>query len=331
MFMRNLHAVSRRLLLVGLFLTTASSLAAQSNPALDRGIRHFEAREFAEAKRVLLPFAEQNPRHARAAFYVGQIFRQEGEVDRGIEWLERAVRLEPTSSDYHLNLAGAYGEKAQRSNAVRQAMLARRAKSHLDEAVRLNPESLDARMGLVQFYAIAPGVMGGSKAKAREQAEEIQRRNPYRGVFAHGAILEMERNFAVAEARYQAALRQYPDSTALYYRVAFVAASQEQFDRAFETLESLLRRKPTETGALFQIGRASAMSGQRLERGEEALRAYLRNPARPGPPPAAAHWRLGMIYEKKGRRDQARAEYQAALRLDPAHREARAALRKLGE
>jgi tetratricopeptide (TPR) repeat protein len=329
--MRTARVVSRGLLAIGFFLIAAPGAGAQSAGSLERGVRLFEAGEHAEAKRVLLPLAEQNPGNARAAFYVGQIFRHEGNVDRGIEWLERAIRLDPASSDYHLNLAGAYGDKAQRANAVRQAMLARKAKSHLDEAVRLSPESLDARFGLVQFYTIAPGVMGGSKARAREQAAEIQRRNPYRGAMATGMILESEKNFAAAEAEYRRSLRQYPDSITLYYRIASAAGAQEQYDRAFEILEEMARRKPDEMGALYQIGRVSAVSGQRLERGEEALRSYLRRPAPRGPSPAASHWRLGMILEKQGRRDQARAEYQAALRLDPGHREARAALRKLGE
>jgi tetratricopeptide (TPR) repeat protein len=327
--MRTLRVLCRGLLPLALLIVGTTHAASQSNATLDRGIRHFEAGELAEARRILLPFAEQNPRDARAAFYLGQVFRREGNVDRGIEWLERAVRLDPTSSEYHLHLAGAYGEKAVRANPVRQAMLARRTKSHLDEAVRLNPESIEARFGLVQFYTVAPGVMGGSKPRAREQAAEIQRRNPYRGTLATGLILESERDFARAEAEYRRAIRQYPDSTALYFRAALAAGNQEEYDRAIETLEELVRRRPDEVGALYQIGRASAISGQRLERGEAALRAYLRRPAA-SPPPAAAHWRLGMILEKQGRRDQARAEYQAALRLDPQHREARAALRQLG-
>jgi tetratricopeptide (TPR) repeat protein len=42
-----------------------------------------------------------------------------------------------------------------------------------------------------------------------------------------------------------------------------------------------------------------------------------------------AHFRLAAIYEKTGRKDLARQEYQNALRLDPAMKEARQALAKL--
>jgi hypothetical protein len=46
-------------------------------------------------------------------------------------------------------------------------------KKKFEQAVELNPENFDARMGLLQFYLMAPGIMGGSKDKAREQAGEI--------------------------------------------------------------------------------------------------------------------------------------------------------------
>jgi len=39
------------------------------------------------------------------------------------------------------------------------------------------------------FFNIAPGILGGSNAKAREQAAEIQQREPSRGVMATGMAL----------------------------------------------------------------------------------------------------------------------------------------------
>ena len=84
-------------------------------------------------------------------------------------------------------------------------------------------------------------------------------------------------------------------------------------------------------GALFQIGKTGALSGQRLERAEEALAEYLKaTPGREDPPLAAAHWRLGMVYEKKSDRERAKSEYQSALRLDPKYKPAQDALKKLG-
>ena len=45
---------------------------------------------------------------------------------------------------------------------------------------------------------------------------------------------------------------------------------------------------------------------------------------------AHARWRLGMIYEKLGRKDLARREYETALKLDAELEQAREALENLG-
>lgn len=82
---------------------------------------------------------------------------------------------------------------------------------------------------------------------------------------------------------------------------------------------------------LYQIGRLAAVSGERLERGEGALREYLAVGPEPNSPSlAAARWRLGMVLERQGRVAEARRECEAALVLDPKLEGARGSLRKLG-
>jgi Flp pilus assembly protein TadD len=60
------------------------------------------------------------------------------------------------------------------------------------------------------------------------------------------------------------------------------------------------------------------MCGQRLDQGASALRQYLAStPTEDEPPLWAAHWRLGQILEKMSDVPGARAEYAAALKLNP--------------
>ena len=86
-------------------------------------------------------------------------------------------------SAHHLWLANSIGEQAQHTNKLKQPFMARRIKSEFDKAVELDPTSIDARHGLIQFYSQAPGVMGGSMDKAKEQAREIEKLNAMRGHF----------------------------------------------------------------------------------------------------------------------------------------------------
>lgn len=98
------------------------------------------------------------------------------EYDRAIEWFEKAVQLDEQNSDFHLWLGRAYGHQALRSHVLKQPFLALKVKEHFERAVELNPDNLAARADLQEYYEKAPGFLGGSNDKARQQAEEIARR-----------------------------------------------------------------------------------------------------------------------------------------------------------
>jgi tetratricopeptide (TPR) repeat protein len=172
--------------------------------------------------------------------------------------------------------------------------------------------------------------MGGSVAKAREQARAIAKYSAFRGHLAAGAIAEREKQDAAAEREYVAAIAAAPDSAIAYAALGDLYRRTGRYDQAFATFERLRRALPREASALYLIGRTSAVSGQRLEDGERALKAYLAAPRKPTDPPlASAHFRLGAIYEKQRRRDLAREQYEATLRLDPDQGEAREGLKRV--
>jgi TolA-binding protein len=87
---------------------------------------------------------------------------------------------------------------------------------------------------------------------------------------------------------------------------------------------------PQEIRVLYEIGRTGGLSGSRLDRAEESLRAYLAHqPDWDSPSLASAHYWLGTVLEKKGRWDEVRREYAKALQQEPANLAAKEALRRL--
>src|ERR1700716_2797141 len=100
------------------------------------------------------------------------------EWDRGISDCERAVKLEPGNSSYHLWLGRVYGEKADRTSFFRRAGMAKKVRMEFERAVELSPASWEARTDLAEFYLEAPGVVGGGKDKARAQAQAPTSLNP---------------------------------------------------------------------------------------------------------------------------------------------------------
>src|SRR6266508_6386499 len=127
--------------------------------------------------------------------------------------------------------------------------------------------------------------------------------------------------------RSYAALRNFADKPEPYYWIGSFYERRKNYARAFEVYEQLLEKKPGEWSACYQIGRTAVVSGERLDRGVECLKLYLSHtPNLEEPSLAWAHYRLGMLYEKKRAKGLAREEYTAALSLDPALKEARKAL-----
>src|SRR5258706_8281578 len=94
-----------------------------------------------------------------------------GDSDAAIGILEKAVAQSPKSAEAHFFLGSAYAAKAQESGMFSAASYASKVKDEFGTAVALNPKYVDARYGLVQLYAAAPGIMGGSFEKAFEQAK----------------------------------------------------------------------------------------------------------------------------------------------------------------
>ena len=105
---------------------------------------------------------------------------------------------------------------------------------------------------------------------------------------------------------------------------------EKNFKAAFEEFESAIRLDPAYMSAWFALGRTAGVAGANLARGEESLKKYLAySPKENEPPLANAHYWLGAIYEKEGRKEEAKQRYQAALKLNPALKQAAEALKRV--
>ncbi len=311
------------------FALLASTLVAVSLPAqsVEQGIQLFNTKRYAEAQVALLP---HGPTDASAAYYLGRIEMENSDADRAAEWFEGAVKLNPKSAVYYDWLGRAYGTQAQHASKFRLPFLARKTKNAWDTALALDPDNLDVRDDLITYYTQAPGFLGGSKEKAREMALEIKKRNPYRGSAAAANLCAATKDIACVERELQQMVTSYPDSANVYASLAAFYANQKQFDKSFAVLDQRLRTKPNELTCLYQVGRTASLSGENLDRGEQALKTYLASPTpERGPEPAHVHYRLGTIYAKKGAKDLAREEYRTALLLNPKHQDAQKALAAL--
>lgn len=316
--------------LSALLLLLPAALRAQ-DPTLDRASKAIESGQAATVKGELATYVKQHPRSAPAAILLGRVHLAAGDPGTAADWFEKAAELDPRNASAEFYKGAAYGEQAMRASKLRQPFLAKKVQGAFEKAVQLDPDYLDARDGLVDFYRMAPGFMGGGMDKARAQATEIRRRDARRGAYAFAEIAVAEKKWDAAAQEYERAVAAAPDSVTSYVLLADVQGRQGKWELAWATLERYRARRPADPRLPYYTGRLAATSGLRLEEGEQALRAYLAYAPRPNEPThATAHWRLGQIRERRADKAGARAEYETALRLDPGQRQVKDALKKLG-
>lgn len=313
--------------ILGALLTFAAALSAQNG---DAGIASFNAHRYAEARRELDATVRAHPDDARAHHYLGRIAMHETRFHEAITHLRKASELEPSVAEHQVLLGRAYGQLAVRSGLTKKFGLAKRARAALERAVELDPTSIEARSGLIQFHLLAPGLVGGSSSKARAHAAEIARQNPFRGALARAWIAEDRKKYDEAAREYRDAIARAPDSLISYWGLAQLWQRGERFDSSFALMKDLIGRKPDAMPAYYYYGRAASLSGQRLPEGVAALERYIAYEPREGEPPrSSAHYRLGLVYERMGEREKAKREFETSLRLEPTRGEVKEALRRV--
>lgn len=204
--------------------STAPALAAAG--AIAPGLRLFESRRLEEARKFFEPYVAKNPGDAQAAYYLGRTLFALGRFEPASEQLEKSAAIRP-DSDTLLWLGRAYGQHAMQVSVFRQAGLARKCREAWERAVALDPDNLNVREDLIQYYLRAPGFMGGGLEKAREQAAEIRKRDAVRGSLAAVTIHLHQKNNAAAEKELAEAIRHIPaDSPAslglFHYRLGTI-------------------------------------------------------------------------------------------------------------
>jgi Tfp pilus assembly protein PilF len=261
----------------------------------------------------------------------GRAAMQRNDYETAANLLEKAVAQNPNISEAHCLLGEAYGSLAQRANIFKQPSLASKTHREFARAVDLDPNNLDARFALIEFYMIAPGFMGGDEKKALAQAGEIRKREAMRGHQAFAYIYGRQKKHDLARQEYVDAVKEEPSSPKTHYwlGISFLTADKN-YKAAAEEFEMAVKLDPTYMPGWFQIGHMAALSGANLQRGEEALQRYLTyTPKMDEPQHYRAYYWLGGIFEKQGKKGEARQSYALSLKINPRQPDVAEALKKI--
>jgi len=286
-------------LLATLLAGTIGVRAADASPAVTpmaAARKLFDDGQYSEARTAFEKIATVDPQNAEVMFYLGWTAFRLNQPEESAKLLEKATAFDGAKSLYFQVLGDAYGILAQRASIFGKAGWAKKCLTAYNRAIELDPGNLDARAARFGYYWHAPAIVGGGMDKARAEAEEIRQRDPVRGAQA----------------------------------LADLYISEKRYAEAFAVIDELIAKRPDDMPAQYQLGRLAAITGRQLDRGAAALQGYLGySPQGREPAIAAAHWRLGMVHEKRGNKAAARTEYEAALQLAPDFAVVRESLAKL--
>jgi tetratricopeptide (TPR) repeat protein len=309
-------------------LLLSCSLFAQS-PKIDQGKSLYEAKKYDEAVKFFTAIDDESKDYAAAQYYLGRVAFDKKEYDDAADFFEEAVDANDKVADYQEWLGNTYGTIAQDANMIKQGMLAPKMKGAWENAIALDPKNIEARKSLIQFYLQAPSIMGGSIDKAKEVAKQIVKLNPAEGHRSMGNIYLKEEKPVDAEKEY---LEMVKSDAATAGILSTFYVNQKQYDKAFAYFEEAIKKNADDMIPQYQFGRASAISGQKMDRGEEYLRKYLKYTPKPNEPShGGANMRLGQILEKKGNKAEAKKLYETALKMDNNLKEAKEGLERVSK
>ncbi len=243
-----------------------------------------------EAERTL----ELNPGNADALQDMAEYYWHApefagGDKEKARQMVERLMRVDSVR---------AYALRAEfAADATDTAARKSAVEAIWQQAVAARPDSYRARAGLAQSYLAE----GGDKLRLAEmEAKKAVALNASRigGYRLLADVYATEGRWSDLDAVLRQARAQVPDDLSPMYEAA----------------QSVLV-----TNAARQLGRA-----------ETYLRDYLQQPAEGQEPTlGAAHWRLGLVLEKEGKKSDAVRELQTAVNMDPSLDGAKKDLKRL--
>jgi tetratricopeptide (TPR) repeat protein len=317
-----------------LFVLLAQPPRARGQEAsLEAGRTAYENSDYAAAIELLKAAAAKEPGNGEIQLLLTKAYLGADKFDAAVASGERAVAINPKSSEYHNWLGQAYGGKADHASMFSAPSLARKTQKEFATAVQLDERNFDATQNLIDYDCQAPSFVGGGEDKAQPLIQKLLALDASQGHFAAGKCRLQKKDVAAAEAEFVKALESKPNSVDNIQDIAAFFADHGAAERVLQAADAAQAAAPDDPRVPFFRAMGWILKGEKLPEAEKILRNYIqavpRRPSYPGP--WSAHYWLGQLYEKQKDTAAARGEYEAALKLNAKYKKAHDALKRLGE
>jgi tetratricopeptide (TPR) repeat protein len=269
------------------------------------------------------------PNDARSYNLLCRVYFQLELWDSSMHMAEKALALDPQNSSYHLWLGRAMGRKAEEANPFTAFGLARKVKIEFERAVAFDGNNLAARSDLSEFYLEAPGFLGGDKNKAKQQADYVARHDRALASYIYARIAEKQGNTG-AEAEYKKAIAASSQPSRYWVELAYFYRRAGRLGEMEDAIRHSLAAVQQAGASEFDAAALLLHSGRNFAGATQILRNYVsqEDPSEDGPA-FRAHYLLGVLLEKQGKKNEAAAEFQTALNMASEYRPAQDALARV--
>ena len=222
---------------------------------------------------------------------------------------EGCVQRLPQAAPCHYALGTVLGVQALSEGMLKAARSAGTVKTALMQAQALEPTWYPARSALVEFYLMAPGMMGGSTAKAAElaasapvaeQARALQARVALQDGKAETALLSLAPLLSVTEPELADDVRQWGA------QAAFNLVNNGQAAKAQAFFERLTREHAGHAMGPYGLGRVRTEAGAF----DEAVKLFDSSAALKGADRLPIDYRKGIALQQAGRNDAAKLAFK---------------------
>lgn len=307
-------------------------LAWADGSQLDREMRGFEqGRDLLAMRARVEQSADFELNTPEGYFWRVRLALLDGQSDEAERLLAEGLAEHPESSLLVLQRSSLLSEGFAEAGAIGRVRLARQVRDGMSRAVELDPDSIQARLGLALYYLNAPRLIGGGADRAEPHLELIREREPAQYFDLQGTLAMGRGDMDQALEWLEQATRADPEQRPRF-RHALTLIALRRHAEARAVLRELTERFPNHAAAWYQLGRLSVLAEDHIDEGLAALERYLDTVRWPtDPAPAAAWWRMGLLHELNGDRDRARAAYEQSLATDRRFTRAKDALSRLDE
>jgi len=272
---------------------------------------------------ALMAVAENKPQDAIASFETAlkidatnfdalngliNLYARTQEVDKAHARIDQAIAAYPNNASLHYLKAQAYGSQRNTQSA----------EAELNKTLEIDPNYLPAYSSLGSLY-----VNTSQEDRAIAEYQKIialrpENPTPYTLI---GMLEDRRKNYDAAAENYRKALEKDPNSIIAANNLAWLYATtgKGNLDEAVRLAQGVVQKNPNIAGFIDTLGWVYYKKNLQTAAVEQLRKAVLLNEADARrlnvPPSASYHYHLGLALKAQGARDEAKREFESAVRL----------------